>query len=698
MNFSEVIKLTYHRTYKDIRLISICLMAAVWILCPQSSDAQVNLPVPTIQKDTSTVDTIPDGGSRLQIYNSDNLIIEEKDSMSIQYLTGNVKARQDSTYFFADKAIRDAIAFLASGNVTILQNDTIQIFCDSLHYTIDSSLAILVDNVSLINGDQELYTDTMFYNADLKIATYDDTAIMIDKGTKFQSKNGRFDIENKVSYFDKEVILSGDKFILRTEYLTYYTEEKKAEFSVPTRIKTEDGEIYCESGYYLLNSGEGVFRKNAQYRKDNEIVTGDVITYREDGTIEIEGSTTYVSDDGEADAGSMTFNEETEDLILLGKATFSDDSTQIKGERIISNDKTGELLIAGDGYYKSNGRTLSSSNIEFNTKTEIGYAEYDVVYTDSTSDVSLRSDYIDIDNGNNYFLAYNYSGKPELTMMGDSTPLLIIADSLKSYQTVDTLSTDNPISVGADTLLELGDSLGKSDTIVAIDSLDAIVAVDTLLKIENPDSISVVDSLSVQSGLPATPEPVLKKNEFFEAIGHVNIFREEIEAVSDRCLFDKRDSVFILTGNPIMWSDSTQFTSDTILLYLKDGKMDKMELLQNAIILNETDEELYNQIKGKKVTAYFKNDSLNNFVVEGNAESIYYVKDEEEKYIAVNKTECSLLKFLFSENEISDIKGYVDVKQKMIPMKDANHEALKLEGVSWKGDLKPKRPEKPLPL
>jgi len=58
--------------------------------------------------------------------------------------------------------------------------------------------------------------------------------------------------------------------------------------------------------------------------------------------------------------------------------------------------------------------------------------------------------------------------------------------------------------------------------------------------------------------------------------------------------------------------------------------MDNMLLQHNSFIVNteDADSTNFNQIKGKVITGYFKDNKLNSMFVDGNAESVYYVKED----------------------------------------------------------------------
>ncbi len=105
-----------------------------------------------------------------------------------------------------------------------------------------------------------------------------------------------------------------------------------------------------------------------------------------------------------------------------------------------------------------------------------------------------------------------------------------------------------------------------------------------------------------------------------------------------------------------MWSDTTQFSGDTIFLVQKDDKLDRMNIENNVMIINRI-QPFFNQIKGKQLEGFFLDEEIDRFTVTGSSQSIYYMADDEEAFIGVNTTDCSILKFNFEENE----KGSIEV-------------------------------------
>ena len=81
--------------------------------------------------------------------------------------------------------------------------------------------------------------------------------------------------------------------------------------------------------------------------------------------------------------------------------------------------------------------------------------------------------------------------------------------------------------------------------------------------------------------------------------------------------------------------------------------------------------------------------------VDGNAESIYFARDEEDAYLGMNRTTCSEMLILFGANEVDQIKFFAQPTATMHSMKDIQRDPPKLDGYSWEF---PKRPQSVLGL
>ena len=126
-------------------------------------------------------------------------------------------------------------------------------------------------------------------------------------------------------------------------------------------------------------------------------------------------------------------------------------------------------------------------------------------------------------------------------------------------------------------------------------------------------------------------------------------------------------------------------------MLLKDQKIYKMDLVQNALAISESDSGLFNQVQGKNMFGYFKDGQLERMEVEGNGESIYYAKDDSNAYIGVNKAICSnMIIYFTSERKVDRIFFLTEPDASLYPINQFPKEDSKLKNFAWYISRKPK--------
>ena len=104
--------------------------------------------------------------------------------------------------------------------------------------------------------------------------------------------------------------------------------------------------------------------------------------------------------------------------------------------------------------------------------------------------------------------------------------------------------------------------------------------------------------------------------------------------------------------------------------------------------------DYFNQIKARNVVSHFVESNLKRMDAFGNAEVIYYAKDDSEAYVGVNKTECSEMVIRFgAKNAVEKITFITEPKSTLSPMGSTNHRSLRLKGFRWEVDARPRKRE-----
>ena len=115
----------------------------------------------------------------------------------------------------------------------------------------------------------------------------------------------------------------------------------------------------------------------------------------------------------------------------------------------------------------------------------------------------------------------------------------------------------------------------------------------------------------------------------------VHIIQKEASAKCGVAEFYRKENEIILKQNPITWQNEDCISGDIIHLYLKDDKLVKAVVKENALVKSRVDttgnDQRFNRLSGQQITMLFKDQELYKVLVENKATSFYYVIEEGEE-------------------------------------------------------------------
>ena len=182
---------------------------------------------------------------------------------------------------------------------------------------------------------------------------------------------------------------------------------------------------------------------------------------------------------------------------------------------------------------------------------------------------------------------------------------------------------------------------------------------------------------------------------YFLGFSHVRIYNDSLQAISDSMYYSTEDSVFRMFKEPAFWNGKSQVTGDTIHLYTENQKAKRLNVFNDALIVNEQATELYNQVGGKTLNGYFKAGEIDYIQVKGfPAESIFYATDKDSAYIGMNRSTSDIIDAYFENKKLIKVKFIKEVDGTLYPMRMID--GLKeLDSFKW---LDAKRPKNYLEL
>jgi lipopolysaccharide export system protein LptA len=221
---------------------------------------------------------------------------------------------------------------------------------------------------------------------------------------------------------------------------------------------------------------------------------------------------------------------------------------------------------------------------------------------------------------------------------------------------------------------------------------------DSLFVIKKALAISIVDKDSTFIHGDTLLVTGRAKKRIIRAYHHVKIFKSDLQGKCDSIHTNQETGLTKLYRNPVIWSDQNQITGDTI--YLKSNvdteKLDSLKVFNNAFIVSKDSLSIddFNQIKGRNMFGKFEKNKLKNLLVKGNAESVYYNRNEETNVIeTITKEISSNIEFVFEKGVVTSIKYLKASDGKTYPPSMLPEDVEKLKGFIWRESEQPKKME-----
>ncbi len=221
---------------------------------------------------------------------------------------------------------------------------------------------------------------------------------------------------------------------------------------------------------------------------------------------------------------------------------------------------------------------------------------------------------------------------------------------------------------------------------------------DSLFIIKKALAISIVDKDSMfvhGDTLLVTGKP---KKRIVRTYHNVKIFKSDLQGKCDSIFTNQETGYTKMYRNPVIWSDQNQITGDSIFLQsnIETEKLDSLKVYNNSFIISKDSlsTDNFNQIKGRNMFGKFKNNKLRFLLVKGNAESVYFNRNEETKILeTITKEISSNIEFTLINGEVESIKYLKESDGKTHPPSMFPESDKKLKGFVWRENEQPRSKE-----
>jgi lipopolysaccharide export system protein LptA len=360
------------------------------------------------------------------------------------------------------------------------------------------------------------------------------------------------------------------------------------------------------------------------------------------------------------------------DVYFKKNVELKDPVYYLKTDSLLYNTEQGLARFIAETFIRdSSGRTIETKEGYYNLTT--GKAEFGrrPVIRDPQSRIFVTADFIEKDDSlqvfhgrgnviirdsvnNNTIIAGDvYKDDKREIMLATNKPLMIIKQE------------EDSIYITADTLFSarLTDLYGKKDSVVK-----EKVEGTKVVNVENKDST----------------------NRYFEAYRHVRIFSDSLQAVGDSLFYSFKDSIFRLYQGPVIWSKESQITGDTILVFTKNKKAERIKVFENSFMINQVEPGIYNQVKSTRMDGFFKEGKIDSVRATGFAECIYYIQDDDSAYTGINESKSDMLDIYFAEQALQKVVFRSAVTGTVWPIRMKDPDEMRLPGFRWLEYRRPK--------
>jgi len=174
-----------------------------------------------------------------------------------------------------------------------------------------------------------------------------------------------------------------------------------------------------------------------------------------------------------------------------------------------------------------------------------------------------------------------------------------------------------------------------------------------------------------------------------KAYNHVKFYKGDLLGKADSLIYSDHDSLIKFFRDPALWQDKNQLTGDFMQARIIDNKINQITIINNSFIISKADTAGFNQVKGRNIYAYFKDEEITKIKVEGNGQTLYYIGEEGKAYSAINRADCSDLIMYTNNGKIKRITFVYQPEATAYPINKYPANEKLLKNFKWLEDQKP---------
>ncbi len=410
--------------------------------------------------------------------------------------------------------------------------------------------------------------------------------------------------------------------------------------------------LYGDTLHYSGNKKLAEVRENVRLVKDSLTLTTNNLDYKLDENIGyyFKGGVTVNGEDTLTSRNGYYYSDNDEFF-------FKDTVVIINPQFNMFSDTLKHNTITKTSYFLGPTEIINDSNYIY---CENGWYNHEKDIAQFNKNAFLRNKATTINGDSLYYNRNNAFAKAyENVVINDTTEKAILQGNYGEY-------------------FEKPDSSLMTDRALFIKITD-----------ENDSLFMHADTLRSYKDSLLTEEDSIRIISTVLAYSHAKIYKSDFQAKSDSISYSSQDSIIELYYNPVLWSEENQLTSDFMKVITVNEEVTEFHLYDNSFIIAQSDSVRYNQILGKDMKCYIKDNELYKVDVFENSKVTYFARDDDELLIGVNKISCTNMNIYLNDRTIKKIWFYTEPKAVMYPPLSRSPESYKYPGFKWLSEFRP---------
>lgn len=475
------------------------------------------------------------------------------------------------------------------------------------------------------------------------------TQINVVHGANFTKDEARFPGAVIFSKDDRQVQFEHEGADMWCDIAIYYLKENKIKAIGNVRLQQGDsvemtsGKVDYDGNIKLAKAWESVRLESRTNESGNMTLSTDTLYF------DREKQESYYDSFGTVIDSANTLTSEIGKYFLETKKYQFLDSVHIDNAKYILDSERLDYYTTSKNAYMYGPSTITGADYKmycergfYDTKIESGYGikNTEIHYNDRI----MEGDSVYFDRASEFASATN-----NITVTDTINKGIIKAHYAEVFKAKDSVfATKRAVSIG----------LMENDSI--------FIHGDTLMATGKPDK------------------------RILRAFRNAKMFKTDMSGKCDSIHSEQRTGLTQMIKNPVVWNGENQITGDSIHIIsdVKTEKLDSLKVLGNAFLvsLDSIGKVGYNQAKGVNLYGKFIDNEMKIIDLVKNTEVIYYMYNDDNQLIGIDKTICSKIHITLANNDVEELTFITDPDGDIFPEKELPTSSRILKGFIWRSD------------